>query len=153
MSMDGRVVVVTGASGNLGAAVVARLQRAGAVPIPLAHKDADLSDEAQVEAAYEKALQRSGALRGSGHCAGRWSGALWGSVHCAGGWTGAPFAQTTVEIFERMVAINLRSTFLCCRAALRRLRGDGRIVNVAALTAAALAGVGGSAAYAASKAG
>src|SRR5262249_48699569 len=132
MSMDGRVVVVTGASGNLGAAVVARLQRAGAVPIPLAHKDADLSDEAQVEAAYEKALQRSGAL--------------WGSVHCAGGWTGAPFAQTTVEVFERMVAINLRSTFLCCRAALRRLRGDGRIVNVAALTAAALAGVGGSAA-------
>jgi len=52
-----------------------------------------------------------------------------------------------------MVQINLRSAFLCCRAALRRMRGDGRIVNVAALTAAALAGMGGSAAYAATKAG
>ena len=139
MSMDGRVVVVTGASGNLGAAVVARLQRAGAVAVPLARKDADLSDEAQVEAAYDRALQRNGTL--------------FGSVHCAGGWAGAPFAQTPVELFERMVQINLRSAFLCCRAALRRMRGDGRIVNVAALTAAALTGVGGSAAYAATKAG
>ena len=130
---------MTGASGNLGAVVVDRLQRAGARVVGLTRKDADLSDEAQVEAAYEKAQQRHGAL--------------WASVHCAGGWAGGPLAQTPLEVFERMIDVNLRSAFLCCRAALRRMRGEGRIVNVAALTAAVLSGVGGSAAYAASKAG
>src|SRR3954468_4779175 len=138
MSMKSRCVVVTGASGNLGRAVVERLERAGGRVAALTHADADLTDEAQVEAAYEKVLQRHGAL--------------WGSVHCAGGWAGAPFAQTSVDLFERMVDVNLRSAFLCCRAALRRMR-EGRIVNVAAITAATLTGVGGSAAYAASKAG
>ena len=139
MSIERRCVVVTGASGNLGAVVVDRLQRAGARVVGLTRKDADLSDEAQVEAAYEKAQQRHGAL--------------WASVHCAGGWAGGPLAQTPLEVFERMIDVNLRSAFLCCRAALRRMRGEGRIVNVAALTAAVLSGVGGSAAYAASKAG
>jgi NAD(P)-dependent dehydrogenase (short-subunit alcohol dehydrogenase family) len=137
--MKSRCVVVTGASGNLGGAVVERLGRAGARVVGLTREDADLADEEQVEAAYEKALQRHGAI--------------WGAVHCAGGWAGAPFAQTEVATFEKMVAINLRSCFLCCRAALRRMRGEGRIVNVAAITAAALQGVGGSAVYAASKAG
>jgi NAD(P)-dependent dehydrogenase (short-subunit alcohol dehydrogenase family) len=137
--MKSRCVVVTGTSGNLGAAVVERLGRAGARVVGLTREDADLTDEGQVEAAYEKALQRHGAI--------------WGAVHCAGGWAGGPFAQTEVATFEKMVAINLRSCFLCCRAALRRMRGEGRIVNVAAITAAALQGVGGSAAYAASKAG
>jgi NAD(P)-dependent dehydrogenase (short-subunit alcohol dehydrogenase family) len=137
--MERRCVVVTGASGNLGMVVVERLQRASATVVALTRKDADLSVEAQVEAAYDKALQRHGAI--------------WGSVHCAGGWAGAPFAQTPVEIFERMIDINLRSAFLCCRAALRRMRGEGRIVNVAAINAAALSGVRGAAAYAAAKAG
>jgi len=137
--MKSRCVVVTGASGNLGRAVIERLERAGARIAPLTHADADVTDEAQVEAAYDKVLQRHGPI--------------WGSVHCAGGWAGAPFAETEVATFERMIALNLRSCFLCCRAALRRMRGEGRIVNVAALTAATLQGVGGAAAYAAAKAG
>jgi NAD(P)-dependent dehydrogenase (short-subunit alcohol dehydrogenase family) len=139
MSMQGRLVVVTGASGNLGAAVVSRLQRAGASVAGLTRKDADLSDEAQVERAYDAAMQRFGPL--------------WGAVHCAGGWAGGKVAETPVDVFTKMIDINLRSAFLCCRAALRRMRGEGRIVNVAAITAAQLTGVGGSAAYAASKAG
>jgi NAD(P)-dependent dehydrogenase (short-subunit alcohol dehydrogenase family) len=137
--MERRCVVVTGASGNLGTVVVDRLQRAGARVVGLTRKDADLSDEAQVEAAYDKAQQRLGAL--------------WGSVHCAGGWAGGPLPQTPLEVFERMIDVNLRSAFLCCRAALRRMRGEGRIVNVATLNAATLSGVGGAAAYVASKAG
>jgi NAD(P)-dependent dehydrogenase (short-subunit alcohol dehydrogenase family) len=137
--MQRRCVVVTGASGNLGRVLVERLQRAGAVVIPLTRKDADLSQEAQVEAAYDRALQRNGAI--------------WGSVQLAGGWSPGTVAQTPVEVFERMIDINLRSAFLCCRAALRRMRGDGRIVNVSAFNAATLTGIGGSAAYAAAKAG
>jgi len=137
--MQRRSVVVTGASGNLGRVLVERLQRAGAVVVPLTHKDADLSQEPQVEAAYDRALQRNGAI--------------WGSVQVAGGWAPGTVAQTSVEVFERMIDVNLRSAFLCCRAALRRMRGEGRIVNVSAINAATLTGVGGSAAYAAAKAG
>jgi NAD(P)-dependent dehydrogenase (short-subunit alcohol dehydrogenase family) len=137
--MQRRCVVVTGASGNLGRVLVERLQRAGAVVVPLTHKDADLSQEPQVEAAYDRALQRNGAI--------------WGSVQLAGGWAPGNVAQTSVELFERMIDVNLRSAFLCCRAALRRMRGEGRIVNVSAINAATLTGVGGSAAYAAAKAG
>jgi NAD(P)-dependent dehydrogenase (short-subunit alcohol dehydrogenase family) len=137
-TIEKRCVVVTGASGNLGSVVVARLQRAGAAVVALTRKDADLSDEAQVEAAYDRAMERHGPL--------------WGSVHCAGGWAGATVAQTSVDLLDRMLEINLRSAFLCCRAALRRMRGEGRIVNVAALTAATSHGTGGAAAYNASKA-
>lgn len=137
--MKSRCVVVTGSSGNLGRAVVERLERAGARVAALTRRDADLGVEAEVEAAFEKVLQRYGAI--------------WGSVHCAGGWAGAPVAQTELATFEQMIALNLRSSFLCCRAALRRMRGEGRIVNVAAFTAAALQGVGGAGVYAASKAG
>jgi len=137
--MKSRCVVVTGASGNLGRAVVDRLERAGTRVASLTHADADLTNEEQVEAAYDKVLQRHGPV--------------WGSVHCAGGWAGAPLAQTQLAMFEKMIALNLRSCFLCCRAAVRRMRGEGRIVNVSAWTAAALQGVGGASAYAASKAG
>jgi NAD(P)-dependent dehydrogenase (short-subunit alcohol dehydrogenase family) len=137
--MQRRCVVVTGASGNLGRVLVERLQRAGAAVVPLTRKDADLSQESQVEAAYDRALQRNGAI--------------WGSVQVAGGWSPGAVAQTSVEVFESMIDVNLRSAFLCCRAALRRMRGEGRIVNVGAFNAATLTGIGGSAAYAAAKAG
>ena len=52
-----------------------------------------------------------------------------------------------------MIAINLRSTFLCCRAALKRMGGQGRIVNVSAYTAATYTSIASSAAYTAAKAG
>jgi NAD(P)-dependent dehydrogenase (short-subunit alcohol dehydrogenase family) len=137
-TIEKRCVVVTGASGNLGSAVVARLQREGATVVSFTRHEADLSDEAQVEAAYDKVLERHGSL--------------WASVHCAGGWAAGKVAQTSADVLEKMLDINLRSAFLCCRAALRRMRGDGRIVNVAALSAATFQGVAGSAAYNASKA-
>jgi len=136
-TIERRCVVVTGASGNLGAAVVSRLQRAGAGVAALTRKEADLSDEAQVEAAYDKAMERYGAL--------------WASVHCAGGWAGGTVAKTPIDLLDKMLEINLRSAFLCCRAALRRMR-EGRIVNVAAITAATFHGMAGAAAYNASKA-
>jgi NAD(P)-dependent dehydrogenase (short-subunit alcohol dehydrogenase family) len=101
---------------------------------------AELTDEAAVEAAYgaaEKGL-----------------GAVWGAVHTAGGFVPGRVAATSVADFEKMIDANWRSTFLCSRAALRRMEPhrEGRIVNVAAYNPAILSGIGGSAAYSASKA-
>ncbi len=147
--LNGRCIVVTGASGNLGSVVCARLIREGARVVAVVRKPsdrvapgavaqaADLESEASVEAAYEAAEP------------------VWASVHCAGGWASGEVAKTDLATFEKMISLNLRTTFLCCRAALRRMeaRGTGRIVNVAAYPVAMLSGIGGNAAYAAAKAG
>jgi NAD(P)-dependent dehydrogenase (short-subunit alcohol dehydrogenase family) len=135
--LKGRVVVVTGAKGNLGSAVCARLARDGAEIFAIDRAVADVTDEGQVEKAYEAAAK---------------GGGLWGAVHCTGGWAGGEVKDTAVATFEKMVALNLRATFLCCRAALRRMK-EGRIVNVAAYGPATWTGLGGNGAYAASKAG
>lgn len=70
-----------------------------------------------------------------------------------GGFTMAPVQQTTPEAWERMIAINATSAFLCCRAAVPLLRasGRGRIVTVAARPAVEH-GAANMTAYAASKA-
>lgn len=146
-----RGVVVTGAAGDMGSAVCKRLLDDGykvmalvrrasdAVDERAAKRAADLSQEAEVEAAYEAARSTFGSV--------------WGSVHCAGGWAGGTVSATTVETYDRMMSMNLRSAFLSCRAASKRMSGAGRIVNVSAYTAATLSGISGAAAYAASKAG
>lgn len=135
--LNGRQVVVTGASGNLGAVVRARLESAGARVFAIDRRIADVTDEGQVEKAYDAAQAQ---------------GPLWASVHCAGAWAPGSVAQTEMALFEKMIAVNLRSAFLCCRAALRRMK-EGRLVNVAALGPATLTGIGSSAAYAVAKSG
>ena len=139
-----RTIVVTGASGNLGRAVRARLAADGVRVVSFVHtrrsaeeRAVELTDERSVEAGFEGLAP------------------IWAVVNCAGGWEGGrPVRDTPVETFEKMIATNLRSCFVVCRAALRRFGPEGgRIVNVAAHNAAALTGIGGSAAYAAAKAG
>lgn len=73
-------------------------------------------------------------------------------VNTVGGYDGAALWDTTAEMFERMLSMNLRSGFLLSRAAARLMRkqGHGSIVNIAAK--AALDHPAGLAAYAASKA-
>ena len=135
--LEGRVVVVTGARGNLGSAVCTRLARDGAEIFPIDRAVADVTDEAQVEKAYDAAQAR---------------GAIWAAVHCTGAWAGGDVADTPVATFEKMIALNLRATFLCCKAALKRMK-EGRIVNVAAYGPATSTGLAGNGAYAAAKAG
>src|SRR5260370_17932843 len=111
-------IVVTGAAGALGSVVVQRLQRDGAKVFGIDRKLADVTDEAQVEKAYESARREHGGILGA--------------VHCAGGWAPRTVADTTVDVFEKMIAINLRSPFLCCRAALRPVGPAARRLHLPA---------------------
>lgn len=72
-------------------------------------------------------------------------------VNNAGVAESAAFVQTTDELWQRHLAINLSGTFYCTRAALPAMieRGWGRIINIASI--AAKAGAPYIAAYAASK--
>jgi NAD(P)-dependent dehydrogenase (short-subunit alcohol dehydrogenase family) len=146
VDLSGRHVVITGARGGLGGAVVEAFVAAGAIchlpergpatsgpagvqSIP----NVDLTDEASVRALFE-ALPP-----------------LWASVHLAGGYAGAPFLQTSLADLRRQLDLNLTTAFLCSREAARRIgAGGGRIVNMA--SRAALVPAGRSIAYAISKA-
>jgi NAD(P)-dependent dehydrogenase (short-subunit alcohol dehydrogenase family) len=50
--------------------------------------------------------------------------------------TPALFEETTLEIWDQTLAVNLTAAFLCCRAAFGAMRaaGGGRIVNIASLS-------------------
>jgi len=58
-------------------------------------------------------------------------------VHCAGIIHRAEFLDLTEEIFDRIIAVNLRGTFLCGLYAARRMAalGGGAIVNFASVNA------------------
>ena len=64
------------------------------------------------------------------------------------------FSEMTEDLWDRVIAVNLKSVFLCSRAALplMRRRGRGRIINMTSV-AARNGGGPGSAAYATAKGG
>ncbi len=154
---SGKVVMVTGAAGNLGQAVAQALGRVGArrvladrsserlaklYPAPgadlLLIGDTDFTREEAVAQMVKTALARFGRID-----------AL---VNTIGGFTGGkPVHEDNLDSWERMLAINLRTTLLACRAVIPAMiaQGGGRIVTVGAR--AALGGVAGLGAYVAAK--
>jgi NAD(P)-dependent dehydrogenase (short-subunit alcohol dehydrogenase family) len=145
------VVIVTGGFGALGRSVVAELTKRGVTvaavdvapapadyPAALALGGVDLADEAAVSAAYVTVVEQLGKLDGL--------------VNIAGGFTWEPVEGGSIESWDKMFRINLRTAAASSAAALPYLtRNGGAIVNVGA--AGAVQPGAGMAPYAASKAG
>lgn len=151
---DAGSILVTGAGSGIGRAVVLRLAASGhhliAADIDAAGVEAtareagarvsaatlDIADEAAVEALVADTL-RAGPIAGLVNVAG------------VGSTTTAP--DTPLEVWERVMAVNARGTFLCCKHVIPALRshGGGAIVNVASV--AGLVGLANRAAYCAAK--
>lgn len=154
MELTDRNVVVTGASGALGGAVVAALRARGATvfaptverEVPASLRSAGIIATPSIDLGDETAVARFFAGLPS----------LWASVHLVGGFTMAPIAETKVAELDRMLSLNARTCFLACREAVIAMRrsggGGGRIVNVVARPALVPAAGAGMVAYAASKA-
>jgi NAD(P)-dependent dehydrogenase (short-subunit alcohol dehydrogenase family) len=147
--LEGRNVVVTGAGGGLGPAVVERLLKAGAAVLAPQRRPAD--------GAARPGLNITGGvdLADEGAVAAYYAGLppLWASVHVAGGYAGGKLAETTAALARAQLELNFLTTLLCCREAVARIRpsgAGGRLLNVT--SRAALVPGPGSAAYAASKA-
>ncbi|NMM04070.1 SDR family NAD(P)-dependent oxidoreductase [Paraburkholderia sp. RP-4-7] len=151
--LEGKKIVVTGGFGVLGRAVGNALMEAGS-QVALVDKVPAPSDlQGSAHAWDEVDLNDGEAARSCLAAAAERLGGLDGLVNVAGGFALETVEDGTVDTWDLMYAMNVRTALLSSQAALPHLvrRGGGRIVNVGALAAThAWAGMG---AYAASKAG
>jgi len=110
---EGAKVVVADVSDASGAAVVAKIEAAGGRAIPA---QADVSDPAQVAKMFDAAQAAFGGIDVV--------------VNNAGVMSLATIADSDDELFDRQIAINLKGSFNTLRAASRRMREGGRIINL-----------------------
>jgi len=156
MSAD-RVVIVTGAGGNVGAAVARRLASGGVTVIAVDRTGRTLAALLASLAGGPHVPEAGVDLTDAGECAAlverviAGTGRLDGLVHTVGGFRAAPLAEAGDELWEQMMRVNLRTTLNMARAAVPAMRagGGGAIASIAA--GAALRAPAGLAAYAASK--
>ncbi len=152
-----KVAIVTGASSGIGKAIALRFGAEGAKVIVAARRralceqtakqiaqkggevfvvQADVSREQDVERLFETVVQRYGRVDIA--------------VHNAGIVGGATIAETTAKAFDEVIAVNLRGTFLCCKAAFHHMKKQGgTIINMASV--AGIQAWSGTGAYSASK--
>jgi NAD(P)-dependent dehydrogenase (short-subunit alcohol dehydrogenase family) len=155
--LEGRVVIVTGASRGIGAAAARLLGERGA-QVAIAARDeqalaavgdgiadaggevlavpTDVAEEQAVERLVEATINRYGRLDGAFNNAGF-------------GHQPTPLAQIDPSTFDEAIAVNLRGVFLCMRAEIGRLSEGGSIVNMS--SSAGVRGAPGMGAYGAAK--
>jgi NAD(P)-dependent dehydrogenase (short-subunit alcohol dehydrogenase family) len=151
---EGCEVVVTGATGELGEAVARRLLGQGAV-LHLPVRDPGKARDRYVGAGDRVRIATVSDLGDEAAVVAFYAGLfpIWASIHCAGGFAMSRIDATALADLRSMLDINTVPTFLCCREAVKAMRGrGGRIVNVAAQPGVEPRRGSGMAAYAASKA-
>lgn len=133
---NSRVVIVTGASGGIGRSAAIRLAQDGFAVVvhysgnaQKAEKavaeiessggraialQADVSNEADVERLFQETLDKFGKIDVV--------------VHCAGIMPLAAIADGDIEAFDKVIATNLRGTFLILAQAAQHVSSGGRII-------------------------
>ena len=132
-TLDGRSVVVTGASSGIGEAVARRLVAEGALVTIGSRSEpvvagatwvpTDVADPSAADALIDTAVKANGGLDVL--------------VNNAGVQVVRTLADTTDEEFDHVMDVNVRGVFNCCRAAIRWMsdNGGGSIINVGSVAA------------------
>ena len=150
VELAGRVVLVTGASGGIGAATCAALTRRGAVVVAAGRNEAALAAVAAASTVVADAADPAAAPALVAAAVDR-HGRLDAVVANAGiGWAGEFAGMDPARITE-LVDVNLRAPMLLARAALPVLRRPGALVFLTSI--AGLVGVPGETVYSVTKAG
>ncbi len=123
MSVRGKRIVVTGGARGIGARLVGELRERGAEVVstdvlPGCDVVCDVSDEQDVIALFDQVGDIDGLVNNAALLVGR-----------------RPFQEISVEEWDRMMAVNVRGTFLCAREASKHMPRGGSIVNVSSTTA------------------
>lgn len=139
--MDGKVIVITGGASGMGAAMakefVARRakvaiydlneEKGQALVTEIDSDNAvfykvDVTNKVEIEKTTAEVEQRFGPLTS------------W--VNSAGVSEMAPFLDSSEELWDLTMNVNLKATFLCCQAAISRMlnNGGGEILNMSSLS-------------------
>ena len=138
-ALNGRSAVVTGAGSGIGRACAIVLAQAGARVIAAdIHEDGLAETAGLVEQAGGKALTRHtdvaqrAEIDGLAAEAQRALGRIDIWVNCAGIMVKAPLLDTTEELFDRGVGVNLKGVYFGCIAAGKAMKetGGGSIINI-----------------------
>ena len=137
--VSGKVAVITGAAKGIGRGCAEMLAREGA-SVVLADIDAEAGERAAsaIRAAGGMACFVSTDVVHEDQCAAaidaavKTFGRLDVLVNNAGWFPRATLEETTSELWDRVLAVNLRGAFYCCKHAVPHMRGGGggSIVNV-----------------------
>jgi NAD(P)-dependent dehydrogenase (short-subunit alcohol dehydrogenase family) len=139
--LEGKICVITGAGGGMGADAAVRFTEEGA-QVVVADVDGaaaeqvagqvgglavqvDVSDEASVQTLYAAAAERFGGID-----------VLYNNAGISPA-DDASILDTDLEAWERVQAVNTRGVFLCCKHGVPHLleRGGGSVINVASFVA------------------
>jgi NAD(P)-dependent dehydrogenase (short-subunit alcohol dehydrogenase family) len=132
--LEGKVCVITGAASGIGAASAQRFMEEGATVAGVDLRDdgvgtvrlaADVSDEEQVAAVYARVRSQYGRIDVLFNNAG------------ISPTDDASVLDTTLEAWQRVQDVNLKSVFLCCKHGIPHLLdgGGGSVINTASFVA------------------
>ena len=144
MKLDGKVVVITGASTGIGRGIANAFVKEGAKTVLAARNEqrlktaanelqsqgakvlavqTDVSRESDVIALFEKTISEFGRVDIL--------------INNAGIFRSAPLDETSLEIWQRTIDVNLTGPFLCTREAMKIMKseGGGRIINIGSISA------------------
>jgi NAD(P)-dependent dehydrogenase (short-subunit alcohol dehydrogenase family) len=142
-SLDGRVALVTGASGDIGAAIAGGLASAGAT-LALNGRSAErlertraaISAQGGQAAVFPFDLAAEGAPQTLAATVAAQLGRIDILVNCAGMNRRQPIAEVTPANYDAIMAANLHAAFFLGQAALPHMihQGGGKIINIGSLT-------------------